>query len=211
VRVVVLLGTVGIVVAGVAGLLESSPRRSSTNSASEAGLLIHLQAGQTLCQPGEPVAAGTAALGLDAGDSAGPGPALEASLEATSGPGASGRLAAGWRQGPIRIPLRPTLRHESGGTVCVRDLGPGAVSLGGAVPAGGWVVQIDGHGLGGRARFEYFRAGSESWFALLPTLIHRLTLGKGQLIRHWAWVAWLLLLVLAVGLATRTVLAQEGR
>ena len=54
------------------------------------------------------------------------------------------------------------------------------------------------------------RPGSESWFSLLPTLAHRFSLAKSDVVRHWAWIAVLMLMALAVGLAARTVLREES-
>ena len=79
---------------------------------------------------------------------------------------------------------------------------------GGTVPAGSYVVQIDGQGLGGRVRLEYTRP-QESWFAFMGALAHRLTIGKSRLLRHWAAPAAILLMIVAVGLALRTILLAE--
>ena len=97
------------------------------------------------------------------------------------------------------------------GTVCITNAGPRPVAFGGSVPDGAFVVSIDGHGLGGRLRIEYERPGRESWLALIPTLAHRLSLGRSSLVRHWAALGALVLMLAALGLAGATLLAQERR
>ena len=210
--VVVAVGVVALLVAGGVLLTRSAPRRSDSNGGALNGLAVTIQRGQQLCQPGELIPADTAAIRLDAGaPGALRGPALAAELQGLPSSHASGTLAPGWRAGTITIPLAPRVRHDTGATVCVRDLGPGAVSFGGSVPAGSWVLSIDGRGLGGRVRIDYMRPGSESWLSLLPTLAHRITIGKSRLVRHWAPAAFILLALLAVALALYTVLALQER
>jgi hypothetical protein len=61
----------------------------------------------------------------------------------------------------------------------------------------------------GRLRYDYYRRGRESWMQLLPTIVHRWTLAKAGLVRHWAWVAIPLLMLFAVGLAALTLIREE--
>jgi len=211
---VLVVGLVALLVAGGLVLTRSAPRRSDSDGAADNGPAVTLQAGQQLCQPGELVPADTAAIRLDAAPApAGAlrGPALGAELQDLAGSHVGGTLAAGWRRGAVSIPLAPTVRSDAGATVCVRDLGPGPASFGGSVPAGSWVMSIDGRALGGRVRIDYLRPGSESWLSLLPTLAHRLTLAKSRLVRHWAPAAFVLLMLLAVALALYAVLTLEAR
>jgi hypothetical protein len=212
VRAVLAAGLLGLAVVGMVLLLKSAPRRSDTNAAFDGGLAVTLRAGQQLCQPGEVVPADTAAIRLDAGASGAPtGPALAAELQNDPGVQARGTRAAGWRRGLVTVPLVPKVRADTVASVCVRNLGPGAAAFGGAVPAGSWVLSIDGRGLGGRVRIDYMRPGSESWFSLLWTLAHRITIGKSRLVRHWAPAAALLLMLIGVGVAVRTLLVSERR
>jgi hypothetical protein len=44
----------------------------------------------------------------------------------------------------------------------------------------------------------------------LHTIVHRFSLGKSDLVRHWAAAATVVLMLLAVGLAIRTILREEG-
>jgi hypothetical protein len=46
---------------------------------------------------------------------------------------------------------------------------------------------------------------------LLPTLAHRFSLAKGDLVRRWAAPAALVLMLIAVALAARTIVREEPR
>jgi hypothetical protein len=209
VRVVVAIGLFAIAAAAAAILLQSEQRRSGSNLTSDLGFVVGLAPGQQLCEPGELLPAETAALRLAASAGAGPGPSLGASISGPGGPIGSGVLAAGWRRGAVRIPVT-RVRRTTGATVCLRNLGSREVAFGGSVPDGSYVLLIDGKALAGRLRIEYLRPGSESWLALAPTLSHRFSLAKADVLRHWAAAATLALMALALLVAVRTVLA-EGR
>jgi hypothetical protein len=208
-RWVVLVGLLALVGAAAYVLTRADERRAGTNLTSDTGFVVPVPAQQQLCEPGELLPAGTAALRVTASAGAAPGPPLEATVTGSSPPASSGRLAGGWRPGAIRIPVSPRLHETSGGTVCIRNLGTRPVAFGGSVPDDSFLVTIGGRALSGRVRIEYMRPGRETWLALIPVLSHRFSLAKGDLVRHWAALATLLLILFAVGLATRTMLAAE--
>lgn len=210
VRLVLVLGLLAIAIAGLATLSRSEPRRSGTNLTSNGGFAIPLKPGQQLCEPGELLPGDTGALRLAADSGAYPGPRLRASIIAPQGPVSSGELKPGWRSGAVLIPIARVPRTLPSATVCLTNAGSGPVLFGGSVPASSFVIEIAGKQLGGRLRIEYMRPGSESWLQLLPTLVHRFSLAKSDLVRHWAWLAVLVLMLLAVGLAVRTVLNEEA-
>jgi hypothetical protein len=205
----VVVGLLALIAAGVATLLRSAERRSGSNLTSDLGYQIGLAPGQQLCEPGELLPGDTAALRLAASAGGGPGPALAASISGPGGALSSGELRAGWRSGLVSIPVALVPHTVAGATVCLRNLGSRAAAFGGSVPDGSFVVLIDGRGLAGRLRIEYMRPGSETWLALVPTLAHRFSLGKSDLVRHWAAGAVLALMLLALSLAVRTVLSTE--
>jgi hypothetical protein len=207
---VLAVGLLAIAVAGVAILARSEPRRSGTNLISNSGFVVPLAPGQQLCEPGELLPGDTGALRLAADSGAYPGPRLRASILAPQGVVSSGELKPGWRSGVIRIPLRRVARTLPSATLCLNNLGSRAVLFGGSVPASGFVIEDAGKQLGGRLRIEYMRPGSESWLQLLPTLVHRFSLAKSDFVRHWAWIAVLVLMLLAIGLAVRTALREEA-
>lgn len=216
VKLVLGAGLLAIALAALIVMLRSAPRVAATNLVSDAQWAITLHPGEVLCDPGEIVPAGTGALRLRALAEAGRGPALSVSVAGPPGTRlaateATGGLAAGWRTGSIRIPLRDTVGNTlGGGTVCVRNVGASTVSLGGAAPDGASVVTVDGHYLDGKPRVEYLGPGSQSWFALLPELARRFSLGKGRIVRHWASLAAIALVLCAIALAARTLLREAA-
>jgi hypothetical protein len=203
---VLVVGLLAIAIAGVVVLSRSAPRRSGTNLISDFGFVIPLAPGQQLCEPAELVPGDTGGLRLAVDSGAFPGPRLQASINAPQGPVSSGELKPGWRSGTILVPLDRIPRTLPSATVCLRNAGSREVRFGGSTPASGFVIEDAGKPLSGRLRIEYMRPGSESWFALLPTLVHRFSLAKSDIVRHWAWIAVIVLMLLAVGVAARTVL-----
>jgi hypothetical protein len=209
VRFVVAVGVLAIAIAGVAVLLQSAQRRSGTNLTANTGFVIGVAAGQQLCEPGELVPGDTGGLRLSASSGALPGPRLDATVGAGTKLLAAGHLATGWRTGTVTIPLSRIAATQQNASVCLVNRGTSTVSFGGSVPDANFYVVLGGKPLSGRMRIEYMRPGSESWLSLLPTLTHRFSLAKGDLVRHWAAPAALLLMLLAIGLALRTILREE--
>jgi hypothetical protein len=210
VRVVVIVGVLAIAIAGLAVLLQSAQRRSGTNLTANTGFVIGVAAGQQLCEPAELIPGDTGGLRLSASSDGLPGPRLDATVGAGTKLLATGHLAAGWRTGTVTIPLSRIAATQQNASVCLVNRGTGSVSFGGSVPDANFYVVLGGKPLSGRMRIEYMRPGSESWLALLPTLAHRFSLAKGDLVRHWAAPAVLVLMLLAIGLALRTILREES-
>lgn len=210
VALVLAIGLIALVVAGVAILARSEPRRSGTNLISDSGFVIPLAPGRQLCEPGELLPGDTGGLRLMADSGASAGPRLSVHVFSPQGLVSSGELAPGWRSGAVLIPIRRVARTLPSTIVCLRNAGSSPVSFGGSAPASGFVIELAGKPFGGRLRIEYMRPGSESWLSLLPTLAHRFSLAKSDLARHWAWIAVLVLMLLAVGLAARTMLREES-
>jgi hypothetical protein len=207
---VVAVGLLAIAIAAVAILAQRAPRRSGTNLTTDVGYVLPLLAGQQLCEPGELLPADTSALRLRASSGAWPGPPLALSISDPRGNVGSGTLPAGWRSGTVTIHVPRVERTPAGATVCLVNRGARPIALGGSVPDANFYVVIAGKALNGRMRIEYMRPGRESWLSLLPTLAHRFSLAKGDLVRHWAAVAAILLMAVAVTLAARIALRDEA-
>jgi hypothetical protein len=209
VRVVMAAGLLGIMVAAAVTLLGSSPRRAGTNLTTDASYGITLGPGRQLCEAGELLPGDTAGLKLDTSTGGLPGPPLRASISGPRGPVSAGALKAGWRSGRVVIAVSRVADTLSGATVCLRNAGSTTVAFGGSVPDSGFFVEVAGKLLSGRLRIEYMRPGNESWLALAPTLAHRFSLAKADLVRHWAAGAALVLMLVAVVLATRALVKEE--
>jgi hypothetical protein len=209
VHIVVTLGLLAIALAGVAILAQRAPRRAGTNLTADVGNVVPLAPGRPLCQPAELVPGDTSALRLSASSAAPQGPRLTTTIYGAHGAVSSGTLAAGWRAGIVSIPVARIKSTLQDALVCVADLGSRPIALGGSVPDGDFYVVVAGKPLSGRLRIEYLRPGRESWLALLPTLVHRFSLAKADAVRHWAAGAVIVLMLVAIVLAARTMLKEE--
>ncbi|MFI5010386.1 MAG: DUF2142 domain-containing protein [Solirubrobacterales bacterium] len=210
-RLVLAGGLLVVVVALGVTLLQSAPRRSGTDLTPNLAFVTGLGPNQSVCQGGEVLPGDTAALVLTIGSYGAPGPALSASVSDQRGRLlTSGGLQGGWRQGSVRIPVSHVSTATGNATVCLRDLGPGDIALGGDPGDPGYHIDVNGKAFFAHLRIEYMRPGSESWLALLPTIVYRFSLGKSDLVRHWAAPAALVLFLLAVGLAVRALLVEDA-
>jgi hypothetical protein len=210
-RRVVAAGLLAIVVVLAVALLQRAPRRSGSDLTPNGAFVVALSHGQEACQGGELVPIDTAALQMTIATYGKPGPALSVMITGPRGETLTmGGLTAGWRQGVVRIPLARVAKATEGASVCLRDNGPWSVAVAGDIPDPGYDMQVGGKTVPDvRLRMDYMRPGHESWLALAPTVVHRFSLGKSDLVRHWAWVAVLALMLFAVALATRTIVRAE--
>ncbi len=192
-------------------LMSGSARRiSATDHLNPVGFVGALQGGQELCQAAMLLPKDAAAVEVLVGTYGHPVPALSTRFLGMHGVIASGRLAAGAREGDVTVPLRYPHGPAASGTLCV-SVGKSSykVVLGGDVFAPGALSeQVAGKPQGGRIWVTYLRPGRESWWQLLPTLTHRFGLGKSSIFGDWTLPAMaLLLLGVWVG-ATRLLLRE---
>jgi hypothetical protein len=215
-RAVAVAGSIALAGVLLAMLLHSGPRRAGTDSTPDGVFVASLLGGQKACQGAERLPADTASLRITVGTYGKPGPPLGASVTAASGQVlTSGVLKAGWRQGIISIPVRRVRTASEPVQVCFANLQRGhstPIVIAGDLGDPGYTMQIAGHtAVDARLRIDYMRPGSETWLSMLPAIAHRLTLARSGIVRHWDWIAFPLLMILAVGLALRLVLAETGR
>jgi hypothetical protein len=62
----------------------------------------------------------------------------------------------------------------------------------------------------GRARIAYLRPGSESWWELVPTIVHRFGLGKGDMLGSWAIGLVALLMIAAWASAAYALVRRDA-
>jgi hypothetical protein len=204
-------GLLAIAVAFAVLLTHAEPRRSGTDYTPNANFAAKLNPGQQTCQAHELLPADTAAVRMTLGTYGAPGPRVSVSVTGPHGAAlTAGGLAPGWRQGVVEIPVTRVHVASAEATACLRDDGPARVAVAGDSGDSFHTMQVAGKTIqNAQVLYEYMRPGSESWLQLLPTAVYRSTLGKSGLIRHWAWAGALALMLLAIGLALRT-LAREG-
>jgi hypothetical protein len=210
-RRVLVLGVAAIAAVFIALLLHSEQRRSGTDLTPNGAFVAYLGAGEEACQDQEPLPAGSVAVRMTIGTHGPPGPPVHVTWSGPRGEVIDvGGLGAGWRQGIVRIPIKRVATPMEGLRVCFRSDGPQPIALAGSLPYIGHLLQVAGHTLEARVRYDYLRPGRESWLELLPTLVYRSTIAKAGLLRHWAWVAAVLLMLFAAALALATI-AREAR
>ncbi len=206
------VGLIALAVILLVVLGQKAQRRSGTDLTPNGAFVAALAPGEQTCQGDELLPGGTSAARATIGTYGKPGPRLKLTFTRPGGALlSSGRLAAGWREGVVQIPLTHVSTAVAGARACLRDLGPGSIAVAGTLPDPGFVMQVGARQLEGRLRYDYMRPGRESWLQLLPTIVYRSTLAKGGLVRHWAWIGAVVLMLLAVGLAARTIIREEPR
>lgn len=210
--VVFALGLLAFAVASTVVLLQRAPRRSGTDLTADIGPVVALAPAQRICQFDELLPGDTDALRLEATSvAAGPLPALAVTIDGATGRLGTGMLPRGMASGAAVVPLARVVRGTQAATICISNPGPGEVSFGGSAPSQGPPIEGGGSPPGAHVRIEYMRPGRESWAQLLPTLVHRFSLGKSDLLRRWEAAAALILMLVAVVLGARTMLVEEGR
>lgn len=210
-RARLVLGVALLLAAGALALDMSgrAPRIAGTDHVSPAIFAATLPHGGTLCQSTMVLPSDAQRIELLIGTYGAPVPALSARfLAAGGGTLATGQLAAGAREGSVRIPLTYPHGASAVGTLCLRVGGTRRVVLGGETSAGAAAETVDGQFQPGRIDVVYLRPGRESWWQLLGALDERLGLGKASLFGDWTLPAMALAL-LGVWIATVRLLAKE--
>jgi hypothetical protein len=192
----------------------SAPRSAGSDHNNPAVFAATVPGGGTLCQPIVPLPGDVARAQLLIGTYGHPVPALALTFSGAGGVVASGLRPAGGREGTVLIPVH---RLSGKGAVavassfCLHVGGHSTVALGGeGGPIGASSELVDGVAQGGRVSLLYLRAGSESWWQLLPSLDHRFGLGKASFFGDWT-LPVLALLLLGVWIAAVRLLLRTLR
>jgi hypothetical protein len=206
VGVAVLLTAAGLAVV----LSQRAPRMAGTNDVMLSGFVVEVPAGAKACQRGEVAFADTAGMRLFIGtfgrNHAGP-----VALELLRADGSViTRGTALVREGDNVVRVHRVARTEIGASLCLRNVGPGRIALGGFGAMQDRLVL--GHTpVQGGIRVEYVRPGRERWLDVLGTVTHRFRIGKAPWIGGWSVVLAFAALVGAWVLALRLVLRDPQR
>lgn len=167
-----------VVAVGIAVVLShTAARRSGADDVTIAALVRRLHGAHRICQDGERIPAGTAALRVSIVPDSEPRAAM--ALDVTTEGGATVATAGRyrWHGDSAVFALRPAVARELAGSVCVqirtrrRD---GAVGLYGNPVAAPSSATDGGSAIEARLRIDDLRAGRESWWALAPTIATRI-------------------------------------
>ena len=196
----------GLALAVVLAMGKEEARPSGTNLVNARGFNIDVPPGSELCQPLELVPADSASMLVFVVNAGPDSPQLAARVVAEDGETVAGSdVPGGYGHGALHVPLAPEVEEPTPATVCLQNAGDEVVGFGSGATPREQGAQVDGGLQPGRIRIEYFRPGSESWWALMPTVVHRFGLGKGDGLGSWTLWASGLILLLAIGLSARLV------
>ena len=200
-RVATTIAAGGLVILGalLAVVLQAPPRVVSDNGIGAEETFGELLPRVTVCQAGERLPAGTAAVRISTGAYVGPA----VSVEVVGGGRvlARGQRGSGWIASSLTFPLRPALAQAAEATLCLRrDSGSLAASLIGSATGRARAATADGSPLPGRMRVEYLAAGNHSWLALARHVARRMGLGHAPS-GGWIVIPLFLLMALASVLA----------
>jgi hypothetical protein len=206
-----LVVAVAVLAVGViATLARSEPRRSGSNGAQPSAVIAQAAGGGKLCQLGTTLPAGTTSLHAQMTPAeAATGPAVVVTLRQGARVLDRVPMAAGWRGIELVVPIARTAHDHEDVDVCVSVArGPGGVAaIGDRAAPGTGALTLDGRPVGAAMRVDWYRPGSESWWALAATVMTRIGRGHGGWGGPWvAWAALALVLAaatLAIGLAWR--------
>jgi hypothetical protein len=194
VRAVLAAGFVLLLAALLVTLSHSAPRQAGANHVPEVEEVAKRRGNWRHCQAGEVVPKDAANLRLLVGTYGRPTPELRVTARRSGGEvvTAGGRPAGG-AEGHVDVPVRRVVETEGDARVCVSVSGQGRTVL---------------YGAGGRLRLDWYREGTESWFALLPTIAHRFGLARANPIGAWLLPLAALILLAAWAATVRLVLRE---
>lgn len=192
---VAVAGGVAVLVVLALVLGDSERRQAGSNYVPEFAEALTLTGTEEHCQGRQVVPKDAAALRLLIGTYGRPSPTLRVRVRADGSPVSRGELPAGGPEGHVVVGVTPVDRTISGAIVCVSVQAPKSRRT---------VL----YGTLGEVRFEWLREGRESWFELLPTVVHRFALGRANPIGGWLLPFAALLLALSGALALRLMLRE---
>jgi hypothetical protein len=210
VRAVITVGVLLVVAVFALEMSGSAARTADSNHVGVSAFTATVPGGGEVCEPVSGLPDDAARARLLVGSFGHPVPAL--GLRFTDARGrtvAVGTFPGGPKQGFVDIPITRSGAPGTETRACLHVAGRNAVAIGGrpaAVGPGSEVV--DGKQQGGAISLVYLRSGSESWWQLLPTLLHRFARGKSGFFGTWTLVL-MALLVLAVWAAAIRLLIRE--
>lgn len=189
----------------------SGPRGTGSDHVSPVAFAATVPGGSTVCQPIVAPAHDTARVQMLIGTYGRPVPRLDLSFNGPGGTVAAGTLAAGGKEGTIIIPVHKLAGGEAS-SFCLHVSGHSQVVFGGeGSPISAASELVDGKAQQGRVSLLYLRAGSESWWELLPSLDHRFGLGKASVFGDWTLPVLALMLLGVWVAAIRLLLGEIGR
>ena len=184
-RIALGCGLLLIVAVFILEMSGSAPRMAGSDRVTEPVFAASVPGGGVVCQPVEALPSDAARVQLLVGTNGHPLAPLQLRFSSATGADvADGAAAGGGAQGQITLTLTRHAALSQITRACLHVGGPWPMAIGGEIGAGANET-INGKPAPGVIRLVYLRAGSESWWQLLPTLARRFGLGKSTLIGTW--------------------------
>jgi hypothetical protein len=202
------VGLLALTTAFVVGGTREERRLEGSNGIGPSQFVVNLKPRQVVCQRAARLPAGIGSVGLTIGTYGKAGPLLRISVKTAAGGPAlpAGRLAPGWIEGPIDLPLGGnTRRRLSDARICIANRGGVRIAIAGTDVADAG-ARVGGRATHSRLSLNYRRARPESPWDLAPRITRRMTVGTGLWgsLAPWAAIA---LVLLTAGAAVRAILA----
>ncbi len=198
VRIVLAVSLALVGVAVVVALSQRAPRLAGTSFVLQRAFVAAVPPRGTACQPATYLADDSAAAQLLVQPYGRRPLALGVTFRDPDGAvvarGAVRGVAVG--AGAVTVPFaRVVDGNHANATVCVHDAGSEGFALSGDIASPTAAARVQGRPTGGVVGFRYLRAGSESWWSLMPVVAQRFGLGKASVFGTWTLPALALALV----------------
>jgi hypothetical protein len=212
VRVVLAVGVLLVIGLFVREMSGSASRGAGSDRIRPDTFSVILPAGGTLCETVGPLPDDAARASVLIGTYSRPMPSIDLRfLNAAHQVVASGHLPPGApaNQGYVMVPLHRTGPAISVATACLHVGGSAHYAIGGeSGPVTPISAVVNGKQESGSISIFYYRAGSESWWQLLPTLDQRFAFGKATFFGSWT-LPVMALLVIVVWIGAVRLLRRE--
>jgi len=205
-RVALIGGTLALVVAAVLGAVSGHRVVLADNGVGPDAFVVTPAPGDVVCQDDETLPAGAGYLQMTIGTYGRPGPAVSAQVTDPGGRRLlTGRLAAGWRQGRVLVPLGArTPRMLPRARICIANQGAHRIALAGAIGKPRSAAVIGRRRAEGRLSLLYISRASRSRGSSVVQAVKQVGAGNGLWEDGAPWAALALLGLAAAGIARAT-------
>jgi hypothetical protein len=194
-----LVPVTAVVLLGIAfanTMSHTAERVAGSNSVKLQQPVVQASRGQRLCQ-GVVLPRDAASALMFVAPTGPTGPPLTLTIAARGRTLAHSHIAGGWTGGVAKFAFPPIAHTEAAARLCVRNDGRDPIAFGGLPTAELTSTTVGGKGQHGSITIQFFRAGTSSWWSLLPTIAHRAGVLKGSFAGAWGFWAACALIVLA--------------
>ncbi len=170
-----------LIVAGcIAVASQQEQHQVGTNWVRPVAFVVDVPPRKRVCEDGMRLPAGTGGVGLRIGTYHRRGPELQLTITAAGAPPVRGRLAPGWREGDIVVPIPELGAERRNARVCLEHGGDGPLAIAGG-PGIGAPARLSGDEAAGMIRLEYVEPDRDTWFAVVPAMLDRLAVARDAL------------------------------